>query len=300
MASLVTYETISASTPHVIGPKTIPPGTNLPIAVLTINSPPVNALSLDVWQQLLDGLDKAENDPKIRAIIITSALDGINGRGKRAIFTSGNDINEILATKTSRERYSKFWYISNYFVARLLKSPLVTVAAIRGACPAGGTCIALCCDYRILTDDSLCGLNEVALGISVPQFWVKQMTNIIGFSNASKFLLAAKSFDAKTAFEIGFANEIVVSKGKFPESVSADLRAKSEKAILQYIQFPDPGRIATKLYLNGKLADEWMNKERLLKEADGAYNFLESPSTIKALTKYLTALGGNKKKGPSL
>jgi len=41
------------------------------------------------------------------------------------------------------------------------------VAAIRGACPAGGCCLSLCCDFRIMTDFGHIGLNEVALGISV-------------------------------------------------------------------------------------------------------------------------------------
>ena len=41
------------------------------------------------------------------------------------------------------------------------------MAAIRGACPAGGCCLSLCCDFRIMTDFGHIGLNEVALGISV-------------------------------------------------------------------------------------------------------------------------------------
>jgi hypothetical protein len=43
----------------------------------------------------------------------------------------------------------------------------VQVAAIRGACPAGGCCLSLCCDFRIMTEFGHIGLNEVALGIAV-------------------------------------------------------------------------------------------------------------------------------------
>ena len=49
----------------------------------------------------------------------------------------------------------------------LFHSPCVQVAAIRGACPAGGCCMSLCCDFRIMTDFGHIGLNEVALGIAV-------------------------------------------------------------------------------------------------------------------------------------
>ena len=49
-------------------------------------------------------------------------------------------------------RYRDFWVTSNVFLARLYCSPLVTVAAIKGACPAGGCCLSLCCDMRIMTE----------------------------------------------------------------------------------------------------------------------------------------------------
>lgn len=79
---------------------------------------------------------------------------------KRPIFSAGNDLNELYPPTTSRERYRRFWAISNAFLADLYVSPLVTIAAVRGACPAGGCCLALACDYRVLGDASRIGLNE--------------------------------------------------------------------------------------------------------------------------------------------
>lgn len=56
------------------------------------------------------------------------------------------------------------------------RSRLATLAAIRGACPAGGCAISLCCDARIMTaGNGTIGLNEVALGIPVPKYWVQVM-----------------------------------------------------------------------------------------------------------------------------
>ena len=48
----------------------------------------------------------------------------------------------------------EFWITSNKFLQRLYVSPLVTVAAIRGACPAGGCCLSLCCDHRVMSRDA--------------------------------------------------------------------------------------------------------------------------------------------------
>ena len=65
-------------------------------------------------------------------------------------------------------RYREFWVVSNQFLARLYRTPLLTLAAIRGACPAGGCCMALCCDLRFMVDGpGHIGLNEVR----VPEHW---------------------------------------------------------------------------------------------------------------------------------
>jgi len=71
---------------------------------------------------------------RTKGVIITSGLE-------RDVFTAGNDINELYAPNTTLKRYKLFWKNSNTFLANLIRSPLVTVAAIRGQCPAGGTLI---------------------------------------------------------------------------------------------------------------------------------------------------------------
>ena len=72
------------------------------------------------------------------------------------------------------------------------RSPLVTIAAIRGACPAAGCNIALCCDHRIMTAQGYIGLNEVAIGISVPEMWCNLMGRTIGQGPASQLLQFAQ------------------------------------------------------------------------------------------------------------
>lgn len=58
-------------------------------------------------------------------------------------------------------RYREFWLAQSSFLEALFRSRLATAAAIRGACPAGGTCVALCCDARFGTPNASLGLNEV-------------------------------------------------------------------------------------------------------------------------------------------
>jgi 3,2-trans-enoyl-CoA isomerase len=142
-------------------------------AIISLKRDPVNSMNLDLWKQLTSEVQKCENDPTIRGVIFTSGLT-------RQIFTAGNDLNELYAPSTSLERFTEFWTVSNQCIANLSKSKLVTVAALNGACPAGGTALALACDFRVASEDTKMGLNEVALGISVPPYWVKLMATVIG------------------------------------------------------------------------------------------------------------------------
>lgn len=123
---------------------------------------------------------------------------------------------------------------SNTFLARLYRSPLVTLASIRGACPAGGCCLALCCDYRVMTAASgSIGLNEVALGISVPKFWGQLMQRVVGVGAADKLLQFALLIDPGRARALGLVDEVAPKEG---------LAAAGEAAMGRLLKVPDHGR----------------------------------------------------------
>lgn len=92
---------------------------------------------------------------------------------------------------------------------RLLKSRLVTIAAIRGHCPAGGCVLALCCDARICTPETRIGLNEVELGIPVPLYWARLMAQITGQGVADKLLQTAALVPALEAVKVGLVDACV-------------------------------------------------------------------------------------------
>lgn len=89
----------------------------------------------------------------------------------------------------------------------------MTVAAIRGHCPAGGCVLALCCDVRICTPDTRIGLNEVELGIPVPLYWIRLMAQITGQGVADKLLQTAALVPAPDALKFGMV-DAVVPKGE--------------------------------------------------------------------------------------
>jgi 3,2-trans-enoyl-CoA isomerase len=88
------------------------------------------------------------------------------------------------------------------------KSRLATVSAIKGACPAGGCCLSLCCDLRVMTDFGHIGLNEVALGIPVPVYWARLMAKVVGQAAAEKLCLNATLASPQQALEVGLVDQV--------------------------------------------------------------------------------------------
>ncbi|KAJ3310152.1 hypothetical protein HDV04_005346 [Boothiomyces sp. JEL0838] len=237
-------------------------------AILNIKRDPVNSMNLALWQALSSEVKKLEADQSIRAVIFNSALE-------RPIFTAGNDIMELYAPKTNLERFQSFWKVQNQFLASLYNSRLTTVAAINGACPAGGTCLSLVCDYRIATPDVSMGLNEVALGLTVPEYWMKLLLQIAGKVHAEKIILFAQMVNGKKALEINLIDRLV-------ESREALLPA-AEETVKQLLKTPDTGRVICKNILREPLAKEWGDERRLAAESAQSWKLLSSPSTVKSL-----------------
>ena len=152
------------------------------IAIVTIDDGKVNIMTEQVWLDLTAALTQAEAaHPQTRAILFRSGL-------KKPVFTAGNDITRLYAPNTNVAKYAEFWQAQNVFLSRLAGSPLVTACAIKGACPAGGCALAICCDFRFATRDVTMGLNEARIGISVPGMWQIQMAHVLSDPHAAERL----------------------------------------------------------------------------------------------------------------
>ena len=248
-------------------------------AIVSLCKEPANTLDYKLWQQLADTVQQLEQDSSVRGIIIASGL-------KRDIFSAGNDIQGLYAPKTTKEAYRRFWVTQNQFLARLYRSPLVTIAAIRGACPAGACAISLCCDYRIMTEQGHIGLNEVALGISVPAKWAGLMQNTSGQGKAEQMLQFANLVSPQEALQIGLINQVVAK---------ADLLSTAEAAMQQFLKAApfDAGRQVTKNHLREQFSLDW--EAYCVPEVDGAWEQLSQDSTVKAIAGVLEGLAKRKK-----
>lgn len=246
-------------------------------AILWMGSEPVNSMTLELWTALSDALTELEQDPKVRGVIFASEL-------KKDIFTAGNDIKELYAKTTSRERYTRFWRTQTTFLCRLLRSPLATVCAIRGACPAGGCAVALCCDYRVQSEAGTFGLNEVQLGIPVPKYWAKLFCLVAGRTSGDLTLQLGALLAPREAKAMGLLHEVV--------PIAAVLPAAERAMTQMFLKLPDGARGVTKKNMREAFSAEW--EGYIAEEAAGGWAMLTTPEVEAALGGVIARLSKGK------
>ncbi len=176
------------------------------IAVLTFDDPQssANVLSrhvLDALQRHLDELDRHQN---LAGLVIHSAKPGM--------FIAGADIKEFLTWIDSpKEEVVSFGRRGQQLFGRLSQSNYVSVAAIDGMCVGGGAELAIWCDRRIFTENerTAYGFPEVKLGLFPGWGGTVRAPRIIGLSNAVELVTGGENIDARTAFVMGLANDVV-------------------------------------------------------------------------------------------
>jgi len=182
------------------------------VAVLTVNNPPVNALSQHVRQGLRDGLTQAAADPNVDAIVITCA-----GR----TFIAGADITEF--GKPPKEP-------SLHEVLDLIESsPKPVVAAIHGTALGGGLEVTLACHYRVGAKTARFGLPEVKLGILPGAGGTQRLPRVVGVPKALSMIVSGDPIGADEALKAGLIDEIVegdltAAAVTFAEKVVAEKR----------------------------------------------------------------------------
>lgn len=241
------------------------------VAVLTMQSPPVNSMSLDFITELCINLEKLEMDKACRGLIVTSSLP--------KVFSAGLDILEMYGT--SPERCGEFWRAVQEMWLKMYKSNMVTIAAINGSSPAGGCLMSLTCDYRIMADNPRysIGLNETLLGIVAP-FWFKDtMANTIGHRNTEMALALGLLYSPSDALNIGLVDQIV------PQDQLLDTAAKT---MTKWLAIPDHARQITKSMMRKATIDKMTSN----READiqNFVNFITKDSIQKSLRMYLEML----------
>lgn len=162
------------------------------VAVLSLNAPPVNALSSAVRLGLASALWAAAEDSAVRAVVLT---------GQGATFCAGADISEFDAEPTR----PVLWEVLDILDA--CAKPVV--AALQGAALGGGLELAMACHYRLASPDTMLGLPEVKLGLLPGAGGTQRLPRLIGLPDALKMIVLGEVIGADRARTLGLVDRIL-------------------------------------------------------------------------------------------
>ncbi len=162
------------------------------VAVLTVNNPPVNALSQHVRQGLRDGLAQAVADAQVGAVLIVCA-----GR----TFIAGADITEFGKPPKEPSLHE--------VLDRIEGAPKPVIAAVHGTALGGGLEVTLACHYRVGAKAARFGLPEVKLGLLPGAGGTQRLPRVVGVPKALQMITSGDPIGAADALEHGLIDEIV-------------------------------------------------------------------------------------------
>jgi 3-hydroxyacyl-CoA dehydrogenase len=162
------------------------------IGIITVDNPPVNALSPGVPEGIVAGIDKGNADPAVKAMVLI-------GSGRS--FIAGADIRQFgkgpSTPPTGRRPYDV-----------LDASPKPVIAAIHGYALGGGLEIALACHYRVAVPSAKVGLPEVQIGLLPGAGGTQRLPRLIGPKAALEMITSGRHVPAEEAHKLGIVDEI--------------------------------------------------------------------------------------------
>lgn len=211
-------------------------------ATITLNRGRSNAINTEMVEELGDMFRNIRNDDGIHGVILT---------GNEGFFSAGLDLIELYDYNEAQIR--EFWNSFLKLVADLAAFNKPLVASISGHSPAGGCVLALCSDYRIMAEGKyIIGLNEVPVGLIVPDSIYHLYAFWIGQAAAYRFLLEGKLLNPEEAKACGLVDEVI-------RPVS--LRTAAERNLRKCLQFDIRTWQQSKTNLRRELVEK-MNRDQ--------------------------------------
>ena len=168
------------------------------VGILTVNNPPVNALSPGVPQGIASGVEQLEQDDAVKAIVLI---------GSGRTFIAGADIREFGKMTASGEGRRGPGF--NAILDRIEKSSKPVVAAIHGTALGGGLETAMACHYRVAIPTALVGQPEVKLGIIPGAAGTQRLPRLAGVARAVEMCAGGDPISATDAHQAGIVDQII-------------------------------------------------------------------------------------------
>ncbi len=167
------------------------------IALIELNRPKeLNALNLQLMQELKETLKELDQDDSVRVIVIT---------GDKRAFAAGADIKQ-MANKTTVDMLQTDQF-STWDQIRKTRKPLI--AAVSGFALGGGCELAMTCDMIVASETAQFGQPEIKIGVIPGAGGTQRLTKAIGKARAMEMVLTGKFIDAEEALAFGLINKVV-------------------------------------------------------------------------------------------
>jgi Enoyl-CoA hydratase/carnithine racemase len=177
-----------------------------------------NAINGQMLEELGQAIAEASEDTSTEGIIL---------HGKEGFFSAGLDLVALYECNEAESR--QFWKSFMAVVRSLVGFSKPAIAAISGHSPAGGCVLALGCDARIMAEgDHVIGLNEVGVGIIVPESIFQLYAFWLGHARAYRYLLEGKLLNPQEALEVGLVDEVTSPRM---------LRTAAQRQLQRFMQY---------------------------------------------------------------
>jgi enoyl-CoA hydratase/carnithine racemase len=237
------------------------------IAIVTVENPPVNALTNATIDALGGAIEALSDDRTVRAVVIT-------GAGEKA-FIAGADIGEFGAALGRRPWIEDHVRRTARVFFGIERLPQPVVAAVQGSAVGGGLEVALVCDLIVSDPNALFGLPEVRLGLMPGGGGTQRLPRRIGAGRAKELLLLGDTIDAAEALRVGLVNRISEPGGALAEARGIAERLASLSAVaVQAI------KLATNI-------TDASHIERLERERDLFFSVFESQDAREGLQAFV-------------
>lgn len=240
------------------------------ITEIRLARPPVNALSYELLTALREAVEQAPREGALGLVL----------SGAQGMFSAGVDVPALL----QRDRAGALDYWRQFFRvgAALATSPIPAVAAITGHSPAGGAVLSLFCDYRVMAQGPFrIGLNEVQVGLVVPDCIQLALRRVVGAYRAERLVVAGAMIEAEQALAYGLVDELTGVEQVVTRAVRwlGDLLALPRQAMLR-----------TRELARADLRAAWRDVDALpLDSFVDAYFHPETQATLHQLVERLKA-----------
>lgn len=179
------------------------------VATLRLDRPPMNALSVQVQEEIRAAAAEATERDDVRAVVLY---------GGEKLFAAGADVKE-MATMSHADMVKRSGALMSALSA-VARIPKPVVAAVTGYALGGGCELALTADVRIAADDATLGQPEILLGIIPGAGGTQRLTRLVGPSKAKDLIFTGRFVKAEEALAIGLVDRVVPADRVYDEALA--------------------------------------------------------------------------------